>query len=109
MEKTEAEITILVCGSSSYYSAVVDSDTDTTVDADVETAVSGSSYYFSAAADLEMDADAATEILFAANFSARRGILPRLFLIDFRFSLNFCSLSYAKFCTKHSFSTSARV
>ena len=62
MEKTDAEITILVCGSSSYYSAVAVSETDTTTDADVVTAVSGSSYYFSAAADLVMDADVATAV-----------------------------------------------
>lgn len=79
MEKTEEEITILVFGSSSYYSAAADSVTDTTVDVAAVTAVSGSSYYFSAAADLEMDADAATEILSAASFSYKAGHLPRLF------------------------------
>lgn len=73
MEKTDAEITILVCGSSSYYSAVAVSETDTTTDADVVTAVSGSSYYFSAAADLVMDADVAIEILFAANLFCKAG------------------------------------
>ena len=72
MEKTDAEITILVCGSSSYYSAVAVSETDTTTDADVVTAVSGS-YYFSAAADLVMDADVAIEILFAANLFCKAG------------------------------------
>ena len=78
VEKTDAEITILVCGSSSYYSAVAVSETDTTTDADVVTAVSGSSYYFSAAADLVMDADVAIEILFLLISSARRGNMPRL-------------------------------
>lgn len=73
VEKTDAEITILVCGSSSYYSAVAVSETDTTTDADVVTAVSGSSYYFSAAADLVMDVDVAIEILFAANLFCKTG------------------------------------
>lgn len=75
VEKTDAEITILVCGSSSYYSAVAVavSETDTTTDADVATAVSGSSYYFSAVADLVMDADVAIEILFAANLFCKAG------------------------------------
>ena len=82
MEKTEEEITILVCGSSSYYSAVAVSETDTTTDVDVVTAVSGSSYYFSAAADLEMDADAATEILSAANLFCKAGHFAPSFLIS---------------------------
>ena len=73
VEKTDAEITILVCGSSSYYSAVAVLEKDTTTDAGVGAAVSGSSYYFSAAADLVMDADVAIEILFAANLFCKAG------------------------------------
>ena len=73
VEKTDVVRTILVCGSSSYYSAVAVSETDTTTDADVVTAVSGSSYYFSAVADLVMDADVVIEILFAANLFCKAG------------------------------------